>query len=470
MPEQKDVVVIGGGISGLAIAYRLHRRGGDVRLLEARPEAGGSIRTRRVDDFLVDCGPNSTLETSRAIHDFVDEIGLGDSRIYANERARKRYILRRARLQELPMTPRQFMTSGLFSARAKARLCLEPFIKPAPPEREESVAQFVERRLGREFLDYAINPFIAGVYAGDPARLSVRSAVAKVYALEGKYGSLIKGAIKGARARKQSGETEKTKANLFSFDQGMAELPAAIGRKLGSAVSTGCAVESVSQLPGEAGLRVCYTKDGQSRTVDATAVVLAVPAFVAWQLLDDLAPALTSVLGEIEYPPVAMVFLGFRKPVKCRALDGFGFLVPEVERRKILGTIWSSTLFAGRAPAQGAALTTFVGGARQPKLAILEDDELADVVRGELQEIMGLESEPDLVHVQHWQHAIPQYTLGHARRIEAIERVENEHPGLYISGNFRGGISVGDCIVNSETTAARIWNHVTSGRAVDCGV
>ncbi|MFQ5708594.1 MAG: protoporphyrinogen oxidase, partial [bacterium] len=215
---EKDAVIIGGGISGLATAYRLLKSGLDILLLEKSAHIGGAIHTEEFDGFLIDYGPNSTLDTSPRIGGFLKEIGLQDERVAANANAKRRYILKNGQLLPLPMNPPQFVMSRLFSLRAKLRLLREPFISAAPHDQEESIAEFVERRLGREFLDYAINPFIAGVYAGDPCRLSVRSAVSKIYGLEKKYGSLIKGAIKGAKERKKRRESDKTKAQLFSFE------------------------------------------------------------------------------------------------------------------------------------------------------------------------------------------------------------------------------------------------------------
>ncbi len=458
----KDVVIIGAGISGLATAYRLARRGLDVLLLEKSSRTGGAILTENSDGFLVDCGPNSTLETSPKIRQFVDDLGLADSRVYANEQANRRYILRDGELQALPMSPPQFLASKLFSAKAKLRLLKEPFIAPAPPEKEETIAEFVERRLGREFLDYAINPFIAGVYAGDPGRLSVRSAVSKIYALEEKYGSLIKGAIKGARERKQRAEVDKTKARLFSFRDGMTTLVDALQKQLGAAVLTNISIDKIT--PPHAGART-YSLTGEHGggrvAIHAKSIVLSIPAFTAARLLDPLDQELAKKLDAIVYPPVAMVFLGYKNRVACRPLDGFGFLVPKVENRKILGTIWSSTIFPDRAPETGIALTTFVGGMRQPEIAEQDDDAILQTVVSELRSLLALEATPDVVRIKLWQRAIPQYELGHQQKMQAIADFERSYPGMFISGNYRGGISVGDCILQSEKIAESVYDYVS---------
>lgn len=463
---EKDVVVIGAGISGLATAYRLHKAGLDVLVLEKSASVGGAIQTEKRDGFLIDCGPNSTLDTSPEIRGFVDELGLAERRVNANSSANRRYILRDGRLCPLPMSPLAFLSSKLFSWPAKIRLFAEPFIRPAPQDKEETIAEFVERRLGREFLDYAINPFIAGVYAGDPTKLSVRSAVAKIYALEEKYGSLIKGAIKGARERKKRAETDKTKAQLFSFRDGMSELPATLQKALAESVLTECAVRKISQSAEVSGTyEVAFSQDGVDLRVMTKSVIFTTPAFVTAELLQNFSASPADVLKEMTYPPVAMVFLGFKNKVKCRPLDGFGFLVPEVEQRKILGCIWSSTIFPERAPAGGAALTMFVGGMRQPELAELPEDELAHLVQEELKDLIGLQTLPDVIKVKRWSRAIPQYELGHQGRIETLAEFEKKCPGLFIAGNFRGGISVGDCIVQSAHTANQVQEFVGQSTA-----
>ena len=458
---EKEVVVIGAGISGLATAYRLQKAGLDVLVLEKTASVGGSIQTERCDGFLIDCGPNSTLDTSPEIRGFVDELGLANRRVDANSRANRRYILRNGRLCPLPMSPPAFLSAKLFSWPAKIRLFAEPFIRPAPPDKEETIAEFVARRLGREFLDYAINPFIAGVYAGDPTRLSVRSAVAKIYALEEKYGSLIKGAIKGARERRKRSETDKTKAQLFSFRDGMSELPTTIQKALAETVMTACAVRQVNPFAEGLGTyEVAFSHDGIDRRVRTKSVIFATPAFVTATLLHRFSASTAEVLKEITYPPVVMVFLGFKNKVPCRPLDGFGFLVPEVEQRKILGCIWNSTIFPERAPAGGIALTTFVGGTRQPALAQLPDDELARLVQEELKDLIGLEAVPDVIKVKRWSRAIPQYEVGHQSRIEMLTEFEKKCPGLFVAGNFRGGISVGDCLIQSACTVDRVLRFV----------
>jgi oxygen-dependent protoporphyrinogen oxidase len=295
---------------------------------------------------------------------------------------------------------------------------------------------------------------VAGVYAGDPERLSVRSAVAKIYALEKNYGSLIKGAIKGAKERTKRAETDKTRAQLFSFQNGMGELVEALKKNLGESIQSKTEIKQIRR--SDDSWIIDYARDGKLLSVKARSVIFTTPAYVTASLLQSFDSNLSEKLREIVYPPVAMVFLGFKNQPPCRPLDGFGFLAPKVEKRRILGTIWSSTIFPNRAPESGIALTTFVGGMRQPELVSRDDDELLKLVQTDLREIMGLAGQPDVVKIKRWEKAIPQYELGHQKRIDAVENFERDHPGVFISGNFRGGISVGDCIVQSECIADRV--------------
>ncbi len=459
---KKDAVIIGGGISGLAIAYRLKKAGLDILLVEKSARVGGALLTEEIDGFLVDCGPNSTLETSPEIGNFIAEIGLQDRRIYADPNAKKRFILKNGNLLALPMNPLQFLASRLFSIQAKLRLLAEPFISAAPAELEETIAEFVTRRLGKEFLDYVINPFVAGIYAGDPARLSVRSATAKIYALEKNYGSLIKGAIKGAKERKKIPETSKTKARLFSFQNGMSELANTLAKILTNNIQKNSMLDRI-ELPTAS--RDFYTLGISQKTektkIEAKSLIFATPAHVTAGYLESIDKSLSAKLQAITYPPVAVVFFGFKKRVPCRPLDGFGFLVPRIENRRILGTIWNSAIFPNRAPEGGFCLTTFIGGMRQPDLLQRDDPELGELVFDELKDLMQLQEKPDVLRIKRWEKAIPQYELGHQNRINEIEKLETEHPGIFISGNFRNGISVGDCIVQSKSLASKVVDYCT---------
>jgi oxygen-dependent protoporphyrinogen oxidase len=314
-------------------------------------------------------------------------------------------------------------------------------------DNEESVADFVLRRLGREFLDYAVNPFVGGVYAGDPARLAVRHAFPKLHALEQEHGSLLRAAVK---RRNTSGGPQ---GRIFSFPEGLHELPLALGRALGESVRLHHTV-----------VRVCRREDdwqlefesGGARFAEAfSAVVCALPAGAVAALRFENVPASDGLaaLAEIEHPPVASVFTGYRRADVRHPLDGFGLLMPQVEKGRILGTLFSSTLFPGRAPEGFVGLTSFVGGMREPELAGLNDSDVVRIVDAELGRLLGTDGPPAFTDVQRWTRAIPQYTLGYRRFKDAIAAAEGSTSGLFIGGSYRDGISLANCIESGRRLA-----------------
>ena len=467
MPEHHAVIVIGAGISGLATAWWLHKSGVDVAVLENGIAVGGTMKTDYTGGWLIETGPNSALETTPLLRKLSADVGIEDEFIYANEAADNRYILRDGILHPLPMKPGLFLKSRLWSLPGKLRLLKEPFIGRS--SKDETIAEFVVRRLGNEFLDYAINPFVAGVYAGSPEQLSVQAAFPKLYALEKNYGGLIKGQILGARERKKRAEKAKDRSRLFSYTNGMQALPDAIGAKLGSRVHVNTRVETVAPVSengtgSKQSIHVTGIENGKHFIFSAESVILAVPSYNAATMISSLDNPLATSLKNIYYPPVAEVYLGFTNSDIRRPLDGFGFLIPEKEHRKILGTIWSSVLFPGRSLAGHSAFTTFVGGSRQPELTGRNDAELIELVVQELTSIMNLAGTPVFSRVTRWEKAIPQYRIGHLSVMEQIHQFELRNAGIFLSGNYRGGIAVGDCVINSERTAERVNTFLTGAR------
>ncbi|MDI6767589.1 MAG: protoporphyrinogen oxidase [Bacteroidota bacterium] len=458
--DNKSVVIIGAGISGLCVAHWLMNKGINVTILEKDSEPGGTMKTLFEDGWLVEMGPNSALETTPLLKQLFDELGILDQRIYANDTASKRYIVRDGMLHPIPMSPAAFIKSRLWTTAGKLRLLKEPFIKKA--EHEETISEFVQRRLGQEFLDYAINPFVAGVYAGDPDKLSVRSAFPKLYALEEKYGGLVKGAIKSRRERKQRKEVAKDRAKLFSFTNGMNVLPKRIAEELGNRLKLNCSVEQIipTRIDDQINYSVMYSQNGVQQKIKAGIVVLATPAYATANIIREIDPAMAVILESIYYPPVAEIFLGFDEKQIERDLDGFGFLVPKVEHRKILGTIWSSTLFPNRASKGNVALTTFVGGARQPELVSLNDDDLTKIVLEDLEHLMQVHGKPVYKKIIRWEKAIPQYNLGYYKVIDALENFEQKFRGIFICSNFRGGIAVGDCVMSAQKISEQIQQNL----------
>ncbi len=466
-PTTTDVAIVGAGIWGLAADHFLQRLAphAEVRLFEAGLRAGGAISTIRQGDFLFEPGPNSLLDNSPELRRLLDDTGLAAQVVAARpEAAENRFIVRGGRLRPLPMSPPGLLTSDLFSLGAKLRLAREPFVRRAAADAEETLAQFVLRRLGREFLDYAVDPFVSGTFAGVPDELCVRSAFRRLWELEQTHGSLIRGAIHKARERKKaaiaSGDDDGAPAvqagpsgKMLTFADGLQRLVATLAEPLGDRLATGLSLRSVRRT-GEA-FELHFDGETGRKIVTATNLLLTLPAH-AYAEVDFDFDIPTQALGDIPYPPVIAVFFGYNKHPIADPTAGFGFLVPRVEQRRILGTLWNSSAYPGRAPEGGAAFTTYIGGRRQPEITEWEDDRLIEAVRDELQQLMGIESTPDEIILRRWPRAIPQYVMGHRTAMSTIDALEETQPGLHIGGNFRGGISVGDCVSRAHETAQRI--------------
>ncbi len=452
------ITILGAGISGLATAYWLYRKGFEITVLESKKEPGGSMVTRREDGFLIDYGPNSGLETTPLIGKIVEQVGLKGEMIYALTNANKRYILRNNQLYALPTDPVAFFKTKLFSPKAKLRLLAEPFSRKSHEGYYQSISEFVNRRLGREFLDYAVNPFIAGIFAGNPDNLSVKSALPKLYRLEELYGGLFKGMVLGAKERKKRPEQSKQRARMFSFKKGMQSFPEAIAAKLGDCIRYDCKVESV--VKSGSNFKVLYSHNHISEEIITDIVLSAVPAYHAASIIEDRENKLLNHLNNIYYPPVKVLYLGFRKAVVGQALDGFGFLIPEKEDKTFLGAIWNSAIFPYRAHDDMAAFTLFIGGARSPELFDNGNDKHINIAIKEFKEIMNIGEDPVFITEKMWPKAIPQYGLGYVEHERYFETFESNNPGVFLSGNYRGGISVGDCIKNSELTVKRICEYL----------
>ena len=447
-----DVLVIGAGISGLTVAHTLQSAGADVGVVDAGDAPGGVIATRERDGFLYETGANSALDTSPLIDRLFADVGVLGERRDAGAVGSKRFIVRGGKLVALPTSPGAFLATSAFTLGAKLRLLREPFVAPAAAGAEESIADFVRRRLGNEFLDYAIDPFVSGVYAGDPEQISVPAAFPRLHALEQKYGSLIRGQIRGAKERRQRGEASKNAAKSFSFARGMDTPARAIARRL-LRCETGVRVTSVTR--GRDAFAVEGMRRGERVRYAARSVVVSAAAHAAAPMFDASAPALSRALAAVEYAPVCVVASAFRRADVAHPLDGFGVLVPKKERRRILGTLFSSSLFEGRAPPGHALLTTFAGGRRNPDLAALDDGALLRAVSGDLEGLLGARNA--LWHeIVRWPQAIPQYTIGHLARIAAVDAAAAALPGLHFCANWRGGVAFGDCIKNGVELAERL--------------
>jgi oxygen-dependent protoporphyrinogen oxidase len=447
----KSVAIIGAGITGLTAAFYLKRQGVPVTVFEASGRVGGVIQSIRKDGFLAEFGPNTILETSPKIAQLVRDAGLETRKLNTDPKAEARFVVRYGRPIEMPVRPLGFFTTPLFTAKAKLAVLREPFIRPRRDGVEESIAQFVVRRFNQEFLDHAIDALVAGIYAGDPHKLSLPHAFPKLKALEDNYGSMIKGQIFGARDRKKSGEVAKDRAAKFSFDEGLQVLPDALAAQLGDSLKLNTPVTKLAQTAE--GWRVT-TPSGE--TVFDAVFFCGTAHRLAELNVEAKSPLDLGTFSEISYPPVASVVLGFRREAVAHSCLGFGMLIPKIEGFKILGTIFSSALFPNRAPGGHVNLTSYVGGARYPELASLPPEKLVEVVLADLRVLLGVKAKPTFVHTAFWPKAIPQYNVGYGKYRELLNDLEAKNPNLFFAGHYRDGVSLGDSIVSGVNIAERV--------------
>jgi len=450
------LVIIGGGITGLSLAYFLLEKNPsfDIVVLESEKKAGGKIWTDKVNGFLCEGGVNGFLDNRPKTLELVSKLALTPLR--SSDNARKRFIFSEGKLHRLPESPASFFRSNLLSLSGRLRIVGELFAPKGSGE-DETLASFAKRRLGKEAYEKLIDPMASGIYAGDPEQMSLKSCFLKVYNLEQKYGSLIKGMLKLQKEAKKTGKKVGAGPGgvLTSFYDGMGMMISALAGILGGRLRTGTRAVSVDKQKDN---YLVYLSDGSH--LDAEAVVFAAPAFETSAMVKGIDKNLSSVLGEIPYPAVSVVCLGYKRERFKHHLDGFGFLIPGREGRKILGTLWDSSVFPNRAPEGYVLLRSMLGGVRMSDLALQDENRLTDVVMAELRDIMGITAQPDFVKVYTHRQGIPQYPLGHQQRLATIDKMTSNFNRLYVTGNAYRGIGVNDCIENSYTLAERIVQEI----------
>jgi oxygen-dependent protoporphyrinogen oxidase len=434
-------IVVGAGVSGLARAHALARRGEDVALLEASEAVGGVMRTRRQDGFLLELGPN-TVRPTPDLWSLVEELGLAGDALLADPRL-PRYVSWRGGLHALPGSPLSLLSTPLLSPAGKLRLLAEPFVaKGTDPE--ESVHSFFARRLGPEIAERFIEPFVGGVFAGSARDLVLSAAFPALDRWEKEKGSLLFGAI--AERRRTRAGASAPRGGLLSFPEGLQTLPRALAARLGKRLETSTPVRGLRPVPGGGW---AFTTSSGERTAERA--VLATPAAEAARLLEPFAPEAAVALREIPHPSLAVLHFSWPLSDLPRPLDGFGHLAVAEPGRRVLGAVWSSRLFAGRAPAGQALVTAFVGGARDPQASTLSDDALSAVAARELAATLGALREPRLVLLTRYARSIPQYVAGHAARQKILAETEARFPGLALLGNYRDGVSVGEVVRKAES-------------------
>jgi protoporphyrinogen/coproporphyrinogen III oxidase len=456
VPAQPNILVIGGGISGLACAFRLRALQLPVLLVERGARFGGVIDTVEKDGFRFDIGPQSFLSTA-ALDSLIAELGLTGQLLRAPHAA-PRYILHRGRLVPAPLGPAALLRTPLIGWRTKLRLLSEPFRTTHPPEADESVAAFVRRKFGEDLLANLVAPFISGVYAGDPEWLSLASAFPPLRRLEAEHGSVIRGALKSGRKGRQ------TRASLCNFPAGLVTLTRALAERIGQCARSGAEVAMIRRgAAGEpAGFNVALSRGGAIEPLRVSAIVMAAPAEPAARLLAGIEPRFADALGHIDYAPVAQASAGYRladiAEPKLRSRSGFGFLVPRGEGLRSLGTVWNSFLFSGRAPdapEKMASFTTFLGGAADTDIRQCGEKEIAATAHGELAGVLGIRGAPVVQQVTRWDRALPQYNLGHGGIVQSLADLCAGVPGLFLAGNYLAGPSLGACIEQANTVAER---------------
>lgn len=453
---QAQVIVVGAGISGLACAMRLRELGIAVRVLDAADHAGGLICTARENDFLFESGPQS-FQLTADLRALVRAAGCESQLIEANP-GLPRYVLRKGKLHPAPMSPPSLLTCRLLSVGAKLRIASEPFRRSQPHTEDESFADFVRRRFGTEILEYLAGPFVSGIFAADPEKLSLRSAFPSLALLEAEYGSIIRGAMKS-----RGGSGERVRPTLASFRSGMSTLLDAMAGKLQPEVATGVTVDSIE--PSGPGIwRIC--SDGPpSEALSSRAIVLATPAYTAAKILKRVSESVALALASIPYAPVVVVSHGYRREHVGHALNGFGFLIPRTENLRTLGVIWNSSLFANRCSAGTVLMTSFIGGASDPHILDLGDPQISDLAHREIAEILKISSSPIAKHI--WRHAraLPQYNLGHAQKVAAICDNLTSLRGLFVAGNYLDGPSIGSCVSQAFQTAEKVRDYLSVAKA-----
>jgi oxygen-dependent protoporphyrinogen oxidase len=459
-----EVVILGGGVSGLATAYAIQEMAKvgsldlKLTLIEKEKRLGGKVMSIREKGFLCEAGPAGFLDNKPETLELASVLGL--KTLPSNEAAKKRFIFTGNRLKRVPEAPTAFLKSDILSVKGRLRVLLEPFTKPSKEE-DETIAGFASRHLGKEAQEKLISSLVVGIYAGDSENLSVKSCFPVMLDLEREgRGSLIKAMFKRMRKAKKGNNDSKAatpSGTLTSFKDGMARLTDGVKDALHGRVLTGQGVENIRKKEPS---RYEVFLEGESKPINADVLVLALPAYTSAAVLKGLDDKLSKELSEIPYVPASVVCLGYPKEDVPHSLDGFGFLIPKIGKRRVLGCRWDSSTFESRAPSEHVLLWSIVGGALNPDLAFLEDDALVELVKGELREILGITKEPGFIKIFRHEKAIPQYVVGHSKRLERIEKLLDNYPGLFITGNAFRGIGINDCTRNAPIIARSVIEHV----------
>ncbi|MCS4541639.1 MAG: protoporphyrinogen oxidase [Euryarchaeota archaeon] len=473
-----NVVIVGGGISGLATAYALKERAKEADMeiellvLEKENRFGGTILTEKIDGFVIEGGPDCFITEKPWALELSKKLGIEDRLLNTNEENTGTFIFSDGKLHRLPegtilMVPTNFVsfiTTGLMSWPGKIRMALDLIIPKRCESDDESLASFVRRRLGQEVLDKIAEPLVAGIHAGNPEEMSLKSTFPRFIEMELEHRSLILAIL--ARKKKMQAEMKNApipkRTYFVSYVGGMVDLIDALAAAIGSKnLLLGKKVLNVEEKTRVHGQKPVYEVNIEGeRPIQTDAVIFTTPAFVTAEIIEDLDKSVAEKLRAIPYASSATVSLAYEKSSIPHPLKGFGFVVPRIESRKIMATTWSSSKWAYRVPKGYVLLRAFVGGAQHQKYAMLDDEHMIRMVRTELKDIMGIEAEPVLTKVYRWEMGMPQYTIGHLDRLAVLEQQLAEHSGLFITGAGYRGVGIPDCIHNGTLTAERVFEFL----------
>jgi oxygen-dependent protoporphyrinogen oxidase len=455
--QTTDVVVLGAGLTGLTAAHYLKKFNKNFIVLEKQNRVGGVIQSTNENGFLFENGPNTGVVGNTTVVELFEELEKsGRCQVeLGGKNVNKRFILKNGKWECMPLGAKDAIITPLFTLRDKFRILAEPF-RPAGKNPHENLASFVKRRMGESFLNYAIDPFIKGVYAGDPNYLIPKYALPKLYNLEQKYGSLIGGTVKKGFKEKKTDEEKKVSRKTFSFVGGLGSLTKALHRSAG-VENFVLGAENISVQPSGNGYLVTYQNvNGEIYTVHAKNVISTLGAYALEKTLPFIEKQEMAKIDSLLYTKVIEVAVGFEK-WEGEKLDGFGGLIPSLEKRDILGVLYMSSLFENRAPETGALFSIFMGGVSRQDLMLLSDEGVRHIVERECKDLLNLKTfEPDLFKIMRHNWAIPQYGVESGERFAAVEMLEKQYPGLQIGGNLRGGIGMADRIKQAKELAQNV--------------
>lgn len=450
------IAVLGGGITALAAALELKQAGKDFILLEGSDSLGGKIQSREVDGYQIELGPNTVLVNNPETKEFLERLDLYNQRIEPEAEAiKRRFVLKEGKIEAIPYSLSSAWTSKLFGFRSLLAILREPLRKASKKEGEESLADFSRRRFGKQIYEDLLTPFVSGIYAGDPEKMSVNYTLSILKEAEAKYGSVIKGMPKLIKARKAKwGVFEPPKQKIFSFEGGLSRMIKEVEVRIGPDLKLNCQIKGVESLDeGEERYLIRYLENGTENSLKVDRIISCLPAGNLREIIKDLAPKLNDLLKKINYVPALVSHFAFDKSQWKFNQRAFGLLSRKAEQVPFLGVLFNSEFFPHQSKNDDLLLTVISGGYRQPELLDKSDDEVGDILIGSLQKLGLIEGDPKMKHYMRWKNAIPQYELGYLEVEQEIKRFLSREEYFKIGGNFFNGISVSDCIANGTKLA-----------------